>query len=620
MSNTDNKPVHRHHSMPFGAELLCNGRTRFRLWAPAARRVDICFLENDRELLFSMDALPGGWFELTPFVARAGTRYLFRIDDRLCVPDPASRQQADDVHGCSIVVDTGHWSWTDQDWRGRPWEETVIYELHVGTFSPEGTYRAVADKLDHLVSLGVTAIELMPIAEFPGRHDWGYDGVLPFAPSNSYGSPDDLKYLIQTAHAKGMMMFLDVVYNHFGPEGNYLHHYAPDFFNSAYHTPWGAAINFDGENSDCVRRYFIHNALYWLEEFHFDGLRLDAVHSIFDKTQPDILEELADAILSHFGRFRHIHLILENDHNAAHYLRRDNVGKPLRYAAQWNDDIHHVLHVLLTGEKQGYYVDYTDAPISHLGRCLTEGFAYQGESSIYRNGENRGELSCDLSPLAFVSFLQNHDQVGNRALAERISVLAPEQAIRAATALLLLAPFPPLLFMGQEWGSRQPFAFFCDFEPELAQKVNEGRRLEFNRFFGFADDGLPITDPSSETAFINSVLDWETVNATQGTRWLEFHKNLLKLRHREIIPRLSGMRGRALVRTIGQHALKVCWRLSDDSELCLITNLSAQPIALNDKPQGRLLFVTPNSINVQAQTLPGWSTIWTLKHMNFHAK
>ena len=616
----NNKPVHRHHTMPFGAELLYNGRTRFRLWAPAARHVEICFLENDRELLFTMERQAEGWFELIPFVAQAGSQYLYRIDGGLCVPDPAARQQADGVHGCSMVVDIESWSWTDQDWRGRPWQETVIYELHVGTFTPEGTYEAVADKLDHLLSLGITAIELMPIAEFPGHRDWGYDGVLPFAPSNNYGSPDDLKYLIQTAHSKGMMVFLDVVYNHFGPEGNYLHHYAPDFFNLAYHTPWGAAINFDSQNNYWVRQYFIHNALYWLEEFHFDGLRLDAVHAISDTTQPDILVELAETVQNYFGEHRHIHLILENDHNSSRYLRRDTAGKPLHYVAQWNDDIHHALHVLLTDETQGYYIDYADSPILHLGRCLAEGFSYQGESSIYRNGENRGELSRDLPPLAFVSFLQNHDQVGNRAFGERIGMLAPEQAVRAATALLLLAPFPPLFFMGQEWGSLQSFVFFCNFEPELAQKVSEGRQLEFNRFFGFANDNQCMPDPSSETAFNSSKLDWETVDTMQGTRWLEFHKHLLQLRHREIIPRLSGKQGNSHFQAIGQRALSVCWRLGEDSELYLIANLGAEPIEINDMPEGKLLFATPDPINVQSRILPSWSTIWRLKDVDFYAK
>lgn len=610
-----NKAIRRRHVMPYGAEPLSSGRIRFRLWAPAAHCVEIGFPEDDRELWFAMEPQADGWFELIPFVAQIGSHYLYRIDGGLCVPDPASRLQADDVHGCSVVVDADNWPWTDQEWRGRPWEEAVIYELHVGTFTPQGTFEAVADKLDHLLGLGITAIELMPIAEFPGHRGWGYDGVLPFAPSNNYGSPDDLKYLIQTAHAKGMMVFLDVVYNHFGPEGNYLHHYAPAFFNAKYHTPWGAAINFDGENCFWVRQYFIHNALYWLEEFHFDGLRLDAVHAIFDASQPDILLELVESVQQHLGQDRLIHLILENDHNASSYLRRNAAGYPLHYVAQWNDDIHHALHVLLTGETQGYYVDYADKPISHLGRCLAEGFAYQGERSKYRHGENRGEPSLDLPPSAFVSFLQNHDQCGNRALGERIASLASDQAIRAATALLLLAPFPPLLFMGQEWSSRQPFAFFCNFEPELARKVSAGRRREFADFLGFADakSQTQIPDPSAEITFRQSVLDWETLLTNDGALWLDFHQQLLHLRQREIIPRIAGMPSGAQFQAIGLQALSVSWRLGDGSTLCLVANLGSEPIALNAKPQGRLLYATPNTLNAQSDSLPGWSVMWSLR-------
>lgn len=611
------KPTHRRHDMPFGIKLLDDGRTRFGLWAPAAQSVELCLANEDIELSFVLEAKADGWFELSTDAAQAGSRYRYRIDGGICVPDPASRYQADDVHGYSVVVDPETWPWSDHGWSGRPWEQAVIYELHVGTFTPQGTFKAVADKLDYLLSVGVTAIELMPITEFPGRRNWGYDGVLLFAPESSYGTPDDLKYLIQTAHNKGIMVFLDVVYNHFGPEGNYLHHYAPAFFTDQHHTPWGAAINFDAQHSHWVRQYFIHNALYWLQEFHVDGLRLDAVHCIFDATSPDILEELADTVKNQIGRFRHAHLILENDHNAARYLRRDDSGKPTRYAAQWNDDIHHALHVLLTGETQGYYIDYADQPLQHLGRCLSEGFAYQGENSIYRHGQKRGAVSTHLPPTAFVSFLQNHDQIGNRAFGERITTLVSEQAILAATALLLLAPFPPLLFMGQEWGSKQPFIFFCDFEPELAKRVTEGRRQEFGYFPEFADaeSRQRIPDPAARLTFQQSLLDWETIDTTQGRQWLDFHQALLGLRKREISPCLPGTRGRnAHFRPIGERALAVDWRLGDGSDLYLLANLGPTPIPITDnKPPGRLLFTTPDNLNAQAEMLPGWSVVWTLQ-------
>ena len=486
----------------------------------------------------------------------------------------------------------------------------------MGTFTPEGNYKAITKKLDYLLSLGITAIELMPIAEFPGLRNWGYDGVLAFAPSNNYGSPEELKELIQTAHTKGMMVFLDVVYNHFGPEGNYLHQYAPAFFNERYHTPWGAAINYDGEDSTWIRQFFIHNALYWLEEYHFDGLRLDAVHAIFDAKQPDILEELAETIRRHFEH-RQVHLVLENDHNAARYLHRDSAGKALHYVAQWNDDIHHALHVLLTGETQGYYIDYANQPLLHVGRCLLEGFAYQGEHSIYRNGASRGEASGDLSPLAFVSFLQNHDQIGNRALAERISILASERAIRTVTALLLLAPFPPLLFMGQEWGSRQPFHFFCDFEPALGKRVTEGRRTEFARYFGCNETSPLLPDPSAENTFRSSMLDWESVDTDQGSRWLEFHKTLLSIRRQEVQPRLAGIQGgHTILNLLSSFALNVAWRLGDGSHLHLTANLGPESIPFRDKPPGRSLYALPEALNLEEDAIPGWSLIWTLQEQH----
>ncbi len=319
-----------------------------------------------------------------------GSCYRFRIDGGLRVSDPASRYNPADVHGPSQVIDPCEFDWEDEGWRGRPWSEAVIYELHVGTFTLAGTFAGVKDRLDYLVDLGVTAIELMPVADFPGARNWGYDGVLPFAPESSYGHPEELKDLVQTAHQKGLMVFLDVVYNHFGPEGNYLHIYTPQFFSKRHSTPWGAAINFDGPGSRVVRDFFIHNALYWLTEYHFDGLRLDAVHAILDGSDPDILLELAEAVHRGPGKERHLHLVLENDQNAAHYFDRG-------YRAQWNDDIHHALHVLLTGETDGYYQDYADRPVGYIGRCLTEGFAYQGEPSSYRGGVPRGELSRDLA-------------------------------------------------------------------------------------------------------------------------------------------------------------------------------------------------------------------------------
>ena len=388
-----------------------------------------------------------GWRELTLPEAKAGSRYAYRIDEGLLVPDPASRFQPEDVPGRSMVVDPKAHSWSDAAWRGRPFEEAVIYEVHVGTATPQGSYAALSRKLDELADEGLTAIELMPIADFPGRRNWGYDGVLPFAPDASYGAPHELKRLIDRAHGLNLMVFINVVYNHFGPSGNHLPKYAGTFFTNRHLTPWGDAINFDGENSRHVREFFIHNALYWLEEFHVDGLRFDAVHAIKDESGTHVLAEIAARVRRQFPE-RQVHLVLENDANEARWLARDAQGRPRRFTAQWNDDFHHAWHILATGEKEGYYGDYADDPVKRLGRTLAEGFAYQGEASAHREGRARGEVSAHLPPSAFVAFLQNHDQIGNRAFGERLSHLVEPKRLALAQAVLLLSP----RFRCSSWG------------------------------------------------------------------------------------------------------------------------------------------------------------------------
>ncbi len=466
------------HEMPFGAELKADGTVRFRLWAPAHETVRV-ELDGGAES-HAMRPCGGGWHELVTTEAHAGTRYRFVLPDGLRVPDPASRQQAEDVHGASVVVAPAAYVWRDGSWVGRPWEEAVIYEMHIGTFTAEGTFHHAIDRLGHLVELGVTAIEIMPVGDFPGRRNWGYDGVLPFAPANAYGRPDDLKALVDAAHAAGLMVLLDVVYNHFGPEGAYIHAIAPQAFTKRHHTPWGAAID---THVGPIREFFIHNALYWIEEFHFDGLRLDAVHAIVDDAPKPLLNELAERIRGSTPR-RHIHLILENENNQASLLIRAG-ARPQLYTAQWNDDVHHVLHVAATGEAAGYYADYV-GDTDRLGRALAEGFAFQGEVMSYR-GDARGEPSANLPPAAFVAFIQNHDQVGNRAFGDRLSAIAPAAAVRAVAATYLLLPQVPMLFMGEEWAARQPFLFFCDFGAELADAVRDGRRAEFARFPEFEE-------------------------------------------------------------------------------------------------------------------------------------
>lgn len=601
----------RSHAMPFGAETGFQG-TRFRLWAPTVAErgegVSVCIEQPGTspdgamvpgdERLVAMSDRGDGWFEAMVEDARDGHFYRFHVPDGgggvLRVPDPASRFQPFGVHGSSEIIAPDNYSWNDGGWAGRPWSEAVIYELHVGTFTPDGTYQGVIEKLDHLVDLGVTAIELMPVAASPGRWGWGYDGVSLFAPHCAYGRPALLKQLVDSAHQRGLMVLLDVVYNHFGPEGNYLHAYAERFFDPTRHTPWGAALNFDKAGSRAVRDFFIHNALYWLEEFHMDGLRLDAVHAIDDSSRPDILEELAERVLHGPGARRPVHLVLENDDNAARYLNRDGQGRPRHYAAQWNDDIHHAYHVLLTGETGGYYQDYADNPAGRLDCCLREGFAYQGEASPFRDGAARGAPSADLPPQAFVGFLQNHDQVGNRALGERLEHLAPAQAVEAALAVLLLSPQPPLLFMGQEWAASTPFYYFADLGDDLAEAVREGRRAEFKSFPEFADPKARerIPDPMDRATLEASRLIWSEVPEGDHAARLEVVRGLLALRHREIVPRLDGA-----VRVeppTGRRGtpLDITWRLADGSRLTLQANLSETPREAPPPPPGRVLHRT----------------------------
>ena len=590
------------HRMPLGAECEPDGGVTFRLWAPAASSVDL--LVNNKTL--AMPRMDSQWFALTTDEASAGSFYYFLIDGKTRVPDPTSRFQPHDVHGPSEVIDPAAFDWGDAEWRGRPWEETVLYELHVGAFSPRGTYAGVEEKLDYLVELGVTAIELMPLSDFPGKRNWGYDGVLPFAPDSSYGRPNELKRLIQAAHARGLMVFLDVVYNHFGPEGNCLRAYAPQFFTARHHTPWGDGINFDGEHSKMVREFFIQNALYWLDEFYFDGLRLDAVNAIRDDSNPDIITELAARVRETFRAERQIHLILENEDNAARYLRGADF-----YDAQWNDDIHHVCHVLASGETDGYFRDYADQPVQALGTCLTEGFYFQGQHSAFRAGQPRGEISRGLPLTRFITFLQNHDQVGNRAFGERILAFAKPEAVRAIMAILLLAPAPPLLFMGEEFGAETPFLFFCDFTDGLAKAVTEGRRTEFAHFSQFHDPAVRelIPDPNAESTFLASKLDWNSIDEPHHAKWLGLYSTLLALRKKEIVPLLckSGVTPTAASFSLRKNSgLAVQWRIGRHC-LYLLANLNDYAIDFDIPENMRLIFASEDLAENQ---MPAWSVAW----------
>jgi malto-oligosyltrehalose trehalohydrolase len=570
--------MRRRHELPFGAEPAPGG-VRFRLWAPRAKAVSLQF-EHGAPTLLSMAPEAEGWFALTTALARSGTRYRYVVDGK-AFPDPASRRQPEGVHGPSEVVDPEAYEWSDLGWRGRPWEEIVLYELHVGTFSETGDFAGAARHLDHLCRLGVTAVELMPIAEFPGARNWGYDGVFPYAPSSRYGRPEALKALVEACHVRGLAILLDVVYNHFGPEGNYLPAIAPDFFTEGHHTPWGAALDFDGPRSRPVRDVFIHNALYWLEEFHLDGLRFDAVHAIFDNSRPDIVDEIGDAVRQRI-KDREIHLVLENDRNEARRLARRD-GRSERFTAQWNDDLHHALHVLITGETVGFYGDYAAEPAARLGRALAEGLSYQGEPSPFRGGRPRGEPSAELPATAFVAFLQNHDHVGNHPFGTRLAARAAEPALHAGIAIVLLSPQIPLLFMGEEWASRRPFAFFCDFEPGLAEAVREGRRREFAHFPEFQDEAARerIPDPTAEATFAMSRLDWAEPAQPDHARWLARYRALIEIRRREMVPRIAGMPPRAgRYQVPVPQAVIVEWRLGDGSRLLLAANFSARQVPL----------------------------------------
>ena len=601
------------HSMPFGAELLPEGEVRFRLWAPGVPSLSVEFGNSER---LEMPPAGDGWFELVTDRATAGTEYRFILPDGLAVPDPASRFQPRDVNGPSVVMDPRAHGWRATEWRGRPWHEAVLYELHVGTFTPDGTFLAAIDKLDHLAELGVTAIELLPLADFAGTRNWGYDGVLPFAPDSAYGTPDDLKALIDAAHERGLMVFLDVVYNHFGPEGNYLHAYAGTFFTERHHTPWGAAINYDGEASRTVRDFFIHNALYWLEEFRFDGLRFDAVHAIIDDSDDPFLEELARRVRTTLGHERHIHLVLENDDNRASLLKRADDGTPVLYTAQWNDDFHHVAHVLATGEDVGYYSEYAKEPIDQLLRALTEGFIYQGNASAYRDGGPRGEPSAHLPPLAFVNFLQNHDQIGNRAFGDRLAAIADHRRLRALMTMTLLAPTVPMLYMGEEWGEVRPFAFFCDFPGALAHAVRDGRRREFARFPEFANESMRerIPDPNDPTTFERSKLDWDASARAPHAGWLSFTRGLLHTRASALAPRLAGIGADSAVAWRDGAAFAVTWTLGDGGRLTLLANLGESEVAGTAAPEGRLLAESEPGLgeDLSKGRLAGWSALWFL--------
>jgi maltooligosyltrehalose trehalohydrolase len=510
---------------------------RFRVWAPLAARVDLVL----GEARHPMAAERCGWWSVEAPGAGAGTDYAFALDGDAPLPDPRSPWQPHGVHGPSRLVDQSAFPWTDASWQAPPLASAVFYELHVSTFTRAGTFEAVIERLDDLRSLGVTHVELMPVAEFPGTRGWGYDGVDLWAPHHAYGGPEGLKRLVDACHARGLAVILDVVYNHLGPDGNYLGRFGP-YFTDRYRTPWGEAVNFDGPGSDEVRRFVCDNALMWFRDYHFDGLRIDAVHSIADGSAVHVLEQLAEEVEAFEAEVgRHLLLIAESDLNDPRLIRsREAGGYGLH--AQWADDLHHALHTILTGEQDGYYADF--GTLADVAKVLTEAFVYDGRHSAFRR-RRHGRPATGLSGHRFVVCLQNHDQVGNRAQGERINHLVSVELLKVGTGLLLTAPFVPLLFQGQEWAASAPFQYFTDHQdPELGRAVSDGRRREFAAFGWHAED---IPDPQAPSTFARSKLDWNERDREPHRSVLDWHRELLRLR-RELPWLTDGRRERSRVR------------------------------------------------------------------------
>jgi maltooligosyltrehalose trehalohydrolase len=602
--------VSRSHKMRFGAEAR-NGSTRFKIWAPKCNAMQLR-LKGRRNLLM-LTAMEDGWHRLDVDGVGAGAQYKFVLPDGSEIPDPASRHQPDDVHGWSEVIEPGDFTWTDGDWTGRPWEEAIIYELHMGTFTEKGTFRAAIAKLDHLVALGVTAIQIMPIADFYGKFNWGYDGVLWFAPDSSYGRPEDFKALVDAAHRKSLMVFLDVVYNHFGTHGNYLPAIAP-IFTERHESPWGEAINFDGPGAAVVRELVIESALYWITEFNLDGLRFDAVHTIADDSPSHILELLAARIRA-ARPHRYTHLIVENSDNQETWLRRNSGAEPVHYTAQWNDDLHHLLHAAATGENTGYYADFDNLEErgDRLGRALAEGFAYQGEIKPHE-GMKRGEPSVGLPATSFVVYMQNHDQVGNRVKGDRITRIANDDAVKALAAIYLLSPQIPMVFMGEEWASTRPFPFFSDVPADLRDGIRKGRQEELKSTPEHEDPNKPnveeAVDPTSKETFSSAKLDWANLRKERHAAWLKHYRCLIDIRKMEIVPRLEGQEGFASrYELLGPKSVQVVWTMGDGSTLRLYANLDEGAQSGIPPIEGRRVYLQGFA---EEGRLGPWTVLWTI--------
>ena len=593
--------------MPFGTELVANGGgVLFRLWAPEVRSLALAIAGRDGTL--AMTPREGGWYELTVPEAAAGTRYHFVLPDGREVADPASRFQPEDAEGPSEVIDPEAYAWKQTDWRGRRWIDTVVYEMHVGTFTPEGSFRAAIGKLDHLRDLGVTAIELMAIGDFPGRWNWGYDGVLLYAPDSTYGRPEDLKALVEAAHEHGIQVFLDVVYNHFGPQGNCLLEYAPEILTDRYETAWGQALNFDGDCCEETRELIIHNAIYWIEEFQMDGLRLDASHAIIDASPRHVLDELAERVRAAAPE-RQIHLILEEEHNVAQRLVRDAEGHPEDYTAQWNHDLQRLIG--FASSPEWLHDDDPEGETEKLRKALAEGFVIAAQEEDAK-GEPGRVPSTHVPPRAFVAFLQSHDLVGNRIFGERIAELASVEAIRAVASVYLLLPQTPMLFMGEEWGSTSHFPYFCDYRGELAKQVREGRCKQFEETQQDCGPGKldQMPDPQAEGTFLAAKLRWADLDEPAHRDWLSWYQSVLSVRREAIAPLLMRIGiDQASHQVVAPRALTICWRLEGGGELRLAANLGERQWEFPQPPGEVLWQQGPGWKN---GSMGPWSVIWSM--------
>lgn len=573
----------------WGAEYVDDGTVRFRLWATGQESVKLRLSGEEKEMIPSGD----GWFELLATGVSPGAEYNFVLADGTVVPDPASRAQKADVNGPSLVINPDDYTWQNRAWQGRPWTETVVYEMHIGTFTPEGTFRAAIEKLPGLAELGITMLEVLPLSQFGGNRGWGYDGVLLYAPHSAYGTPDDFRAFVDAAHGHGLSVVLDIVLNHFGPEGNYLPLLAPDFFHKERMTPWGAGIAYD---IDAARRYIVEAPLYWLKEFNLDGLRFDAIDQIEDSADKHVLIEIAGRIRAEITD-RPVHLTTEDSRNVIFLHPRTETGDVPLFTGEWNDDFHNAIHVLATGETHAYYQDFAHEPEKLVARILTEGFAYQGEVSP-QSGEKRGVKSAGQPPVAFVDFIQNHDQVGNRAQGERLITLAGADRTRVLLATLLLSPHIPLLFMGEEYGETNPFLFFTDFHGDLARAVREGRAKEFAGHAGHEGESVP--DPNAPETFEMSKLDWQKPDSQEGAAWLALTRQLLALRQQYIVPLLTTAGGNAgkVIKT-AQGFLAVSWTFPQGT-LSMALNVGEQSQPLPDLP-GETLFAWPQAAETLEQ-------------------